>query len=402
MARRIDAQHDNPESASAAEDAGLLYVNDGEQGLTRRRAGRGFAYRDAAGRAVTDPKILARIRKLAIPPAWLDVWICAHANGHLQATGRDARGRKQYRYHNAFREVRDSTKFEHLTEFARALPQIRAAVREHMALRGLPREKVIATVVRLLETTLVRVGNDEYAKANRSFGLTTLRKRHVGATGDVLRFQFTGKGGKSWRVDVTSRRVAKVIRACQELPGQQLFRYLDESGALKEITSSDVNQYLRQVTQRDITAKDFRTWHGTVLAAVALHAMAKDASAGISKKKLKEALCKVASRLGNTPAVCRKAYVHPQILQSYAEGQLSLRMRTGRSAGAGAPAHGAATLTTEEKAVLAFLERRLRTSLKDKLRASAAGLRAARPGRGTLPTSKRRTPPRTSPDHAAA
>jgi DNA topoisomerase-1 len=356
----------------AAESAGLVYVNDGEHGLSRRRSGRGFAYRDATGEAVRDPETLQRIRKLAIPPAWTDVWICGDAKGHLQATGRDARGRKQYRYHAAFRDVRDSTKFEHVLDLARALPDIRKTVAAHRALPGLPREKVIATVVHLLETTLVRVGNDSYARENRSFGLTTLRNRHVDVEGAVLRFQFTGKGGKNWRVKLTDRRVAKVIRACQDLPGQQLFRYLDDGGALREITSSDVNGYLREVSRSDITEKDFRTWHGTVLAALALQEIGADRPAG-SKQVVKEALSRVAGRLGNTPTICRKCYVHPDILQSHAEGQLALRIRPESSV-----ARDPAKLTSEEKAVLGFLERRSQMTLKDRLRASATRHRAVR------------------------
>ncbi|MCC2677056.1 MAG: topB, partial [Ramlibacter sp.] len=256
--------------AEAARSAGLSYVNDDEPGIRREAAGDGFTYRRDRGAVVRDEATLQRIRKLAIPPAWTDVWICPSAQGHLQATGRDARGRKQYRYHPRFREAREETKYEHMLEFARALPELRSKVADHMALRGLPREKVLATVVHLLEATLIRVGNDDYARENRSYGLTTLRDRHVAVEGGQLRFEFKGKSGKTWRLQVQNRRVAKVVRACQELPGQRLFQYRDEQGELREVTSSDVNAYLREITGRDITAKDFRTWAGTVMAALAL------------------------------------------------------------------------------------------------------------------------------------
>ena len=254
-----------PDPQDAAETAGLTYVSDEEPGIRRKKAGTGFSYVTSQGTKVQDQKTLKRIRKLAIPPAWTDVWICAKPNGHLQATGRDARGRKQYRYHAAFREVRESTKYEHMVEFANSLPAIRRTLAEHMALRGLPREKVLATVVHLLETTLIRVGSDSYAKDNKSYGLTTLQNNHVEVNGTELKFHFKGKSGKTWQLRVKNRRVAKIVRACQELPGQELFQYIDEDGVLRDVTSSDVNAYLKEITQRDITAKDFRTWHGTVL-----------------------------------------------------------------------------------------------------------------------------------------
>jgi DNA topoisomerase-1 len=255
----------------AAETAGLRYVTDARPGIRRRKSGKGFAYARADGTKLTEPDILRRIKSLAIPPAWTDVWICPFADGHLQATGRDAKSRKQYRYHPRFREVRESTKYEHLVAFAEALPVIRDKVREHMALRGLAREKVLATVVHLLETTLIRVGNDDYAKQNNSYGLTTLKTRHVAVDGNEVRFRFTGKSGKQWSLRVRDRRIAKIIRACQELPGQELLQYLDEDGKPQDVTSSDVNTYLKEITGKDITAKDFRTWAGTVLAAMALN-----------------------------------------------------------------------------------------------------------------------------------
>ena len=237
----------------AAEAAGLRYVNDDERGFRRERNGDGWEYFDTKGRKITDEAQLERIRKLAIPPAYTDVWICPRANGHLQATGRDARGRKQYRYHPQFRELRESTKYERMLDFGKALPPLRAKIAEHMALRGLPREKVLATVVHLLETTLIRVGNDDYARDNKSYGLTTLRTPHVKVEGSELRFQFKGKSGKTWKLQVKDRRIARIVRACQELPGQRLFQYLDEAGEVRDVTSADVNAYLKEVSGQDLS-----------------------------------------------------------------------------------------------------------------------------------------------------
>jgi DNA topoisomerase I len=359
---------DDPKDA--AQSAGLSYVSDDEKGLRRERAGDSFRYVKANGEPVADEAALERIRKLAIPPAWTDVWICPKANGHLQATGRDARGRKQYRYHPQFREVRESTKYEHMLEFARALPSIRGKLAEHMALRGLPREKVLATIVHLLETTLIRVGNEDYAKENKSYGLTTLRNPHVSVEGTELRFRFKGKSGKSWRLQLKDRRVAKIVRACQELPGQKLFEYLDENGEPKEVTSSDVNAYLKEITGREVTAKDFRTWAGTVLAALALREFERADSQATTKKNLRAAIEQVAQRLGNTPAICRKCYVHPEVLAAYIEGGLELKIKDE------APAPESATaLKAEEKAVLAMLEKRLSSTLAGKLEDSLAAAR---------------------------
>lgn len=359
----------DPREAAAA--AGLVYVSDEDRGLARERAGDGFAYFKANGDAVQDEATLERIRKLAIPPAWTGVWICARANGHLQATGRDARGRKQYRYHPQFREVRESTKYEHMMEFARALPAIRRRVAEDMALRGLPREKVLATVVNLLETTLIRVGNDDYAKENKSYGLTTLRNPHVKVEGPQLRFQFKGKSGKTWRLQVKDRRIAKIVRACQELPGQRLFQYQDD-GELREVTSADVNAYLKEITGRDITAKDFRTWAGTVMAALALQEFEAIDTQAAQKKNIRAAIESVAARLGNTPTICRKCYVHPEVLNAYVEGQLLLEVR--RQARA-ALREELAQLKPEEAAVLAMLEARLKRTLEDSLQASLAAVK---------------------------
>jgi DNA topoisomerase I len=356
------------DAKDAAEYAGLAYVSDERPGISRRRSGAGFRYR-AAGGGKVDAATLKRIKALAIPPAWNDVWICPRANGHVQATGRDARGRKQYRYHARFREVRESTKYHHMLAFAESLPAIRKEVRDHLALQGLPREKVLATVVHLLEATLIRVGSDEYAKHNKSYGLTTLKNRHVEVEGSALRFNFKGKSGKVWRLDVRDRRIAKVIRACQELPGQELFQYVDECGETRDITSSDVNEYLREISGEDITAKDFRTWHGTVLAAIALQEFEKFDSQAGAKKNIREAIQRVAARLGNTPTICRKCYVHPEIITTYIEGSLLLEAKDMVEAEL---RDDLAALKPEEAAVLTLLQTRLSMTLKDKLKASVA------------------------------
>jgi DNA topoisomerase-1 len=348
------------DSRDAAESAGLTYVSDDERGIRRKRVGKGFVYLKPNGEPVRDAATLERIRKLAIPPAYTDVWICLKANGHIQATGRDAKGRKQYRYHPGFREVRESTKYEHMMEFARALPRVRAKLAEHMGLRGLPREKVLATVVHLLETTLIRVGNDDYAKANKSYGLTTLRDPHVKVDGSELRFQFKGKSGKTWRLQVKDRRVAKIVKACQDLPGQELFQYVDENGERKDVTSADVNAYLKEITGRDITAKDFRTWAGTVLAALALQEFETFDTEAKAKKNVRAAIERVASRLGNTPTICRKCYIHPEILSSYAEGAMLLEVKNQLEAEL---REDLASLKPEEAAVLGLLEARLNRTL---------------------------------------
>jgi DNA topoisomerase-1 len=330
----------------AADAAGLRYVTADARGITRKRAGTGFSYADTAGKAIRDRVVLDRIHKLAIPPAWTQVWICPQANGHLQATGLDARGRKQYRYNDEFRALRETAKFEHILVFAQTLPHIREQVAKDMARHGLPREKVLATVVHLLETTLVRVGNKDYAKANGSYGLTTLRDAHVDVTGGTLHFHFKGKSGKAWNLKISDRRVANIVRACQELPGQQVFEYLDADGAVQGVDSAEVNAYLKEITGREITAKDFRTWFGTVAAAVALHARGAPAL----KKTAREVIGDVAARLGNTPAICRKCYIHPEVLSAYEGGELALRLRgNGRKF----------ALSAEEAAVYRFLVGRL-------------------------------------------
>ncbi|CAA2137187.1 MULTISPECIES: DNA topoisomerase IB [Methylobacterium] len=355
----------------AAIEAGLTYVDADRPGLTRRRSGTGFSYRDAKGKAVRDPKILQRIRSLAIPPAYTDVWICPRANGHIQATGRDAKGRKQYRYHPDFRQARDSTKFEHIMAFADALPAIRARVDEDMGRRGLCREKVLATIVHLLEATLIRVGNDDYARTNKSYGLTTLRDPHVTVAGAELTFRFKGKSGKMWNLSVKDRRVARIVKSCQDLPGQELFQYIDDAGQTRDVTSADVNAYLREITGQEITAKDFRTWAGTVLAALALQEFEAFDTEAKAKKNLRAAIESVASRLGNTPTICRKCYIHPEILDGYLEGALLLQVAEAVEDELRTDIAG---LKPEEAAVLGLLRARLdaakgRVSVKAKVSA---------------------------------
>ena len=357
----------------AAQSVGLRYISDARPGIRRRKTGTGFTYTRADGSKLSDPDVLKRIKALVIPPAWADVWISPFADGHLQATGRDAKGRKQYRYHALFREVRESTKYEHVVAFADELPAIRKKVHEHMGRRGLPREKVLATVIHLLETTLIRIGNEDYAKQNNSYGLTTLKNRHVAVDGNEIRFRFTGKSGKQWSLRVRDRRVAKIIKACQDLPGQELLQYVDEAGDCQDVTSSDVNAYLKEITGKDITAKDFRTWSGTVLAAMALNEIESFDSAAQAKRNLRAAIEKVAARLGNTPTICRKCYVHPEVLNCYMDGNLVLELKSKAESELRGDVQN---LKPEEAAVLALLRGRLakeveRTAAK-KPRAKAA------------------------------
>jgi DNA topoisomerase-1 len=344
----------------AAESAGLRHVSDLRPGIRRKKSRTGFTYVRPDGTRLADPHVVSRILLLAIPPAWTDVWICPFADGHIQAIGRDAKGRKQYKYHPLFREVRESTKYEHVVAFADALPSIRSKVREHMALRGLPREKVLATVVHLLETTLIRVGNDDYAKYNKSYGLTTLKNRHVAVAGSEVQFRFTGKSGKQWSLKVKDRRVAKIIKACQELPGQELLQYLDEDGKRQDVTSNDVNAYLKEITGHDITAKDFRTWAGTVLAALALREVESFDTAAQAKRNLRAAIERVAARLGNTPTICRKCYIHPEVLNSYLDGSLVSEIKSAVDSELRDKLSG---LQPEEAAVLALLRTRLKQTL---------------------------------------
>jgi DNA topoisomerase I len=341
---------------AAAEQAGLVYVSDEEPGIRRRRAGKGFTFRNPDGSPVRDVATLQRIRSLAIPPAYTDVWICPDLDGHLQATGRDACGRKQYRYHPRWREVRDGTKFNRMIEFGRALPIIRDRVAHDMARRGLPREKVLATIVNLLENTLIRIGNTSYSRDNDSYGLTTLQDEHVEIGNGGLRFEFKGKSGKTWRLKLRDRRVARIVKSCQDLPGQHLFQYLDDDGERHGVTSQDVNDYLREITGRDFTAKDFRTWAGTVLAAMALQEFEAFDTKAAAKRNLKSAIDRVAARLGNTPTICRKCYVHPDVLDCYLEGHLVEQIRVEAEKDL---SDGLDDLKPEEAAVLAFLQRRL-------------------------------------------
>ena len=306
--------------AAAANEAGLYYVDDNRVGYRRKANGNGFEYLDTEAKRIRDRQRLLRIKRLAIPPAWTDVWICPSPNGHIQATGRDARGRKQYRYHDRWREVRDENKFGRLAEFAKTLPKIRRRVARDITLADLPREKVLATVVRLLEQTFIRIGNEEYARENKSFGLTTIKNRHVTVKGAHLRFRFRGKSRRHHEVDMTDRRIAKIVAKCQDLPGQDLFQYVSDKDEVRSITSQDVNDYLREITNENFTAKDFRTWAGTVLAAIALNAQAGFETKKQAKANVKTAVCAVAELLGNTPAICRKCYVHPAIIEAYLNG----------------------------------------------------------------------------------
>ena len=340
-------------SEESARSAGLRYASDDRPGIVRRRAGAHFRYVDVHGRVIRDDATLRRVRSLAIPPAWERVWISIAPNGHLQATGRDAKGRKQYRYHPRWREVRDETKYHRMIAFASVLPRVRARVDDDLARSGLPREKVVATVVRLLETTLIRVGNEEYARENHSYGLTTLEDRHVEVTGATLRFRFRGKSGVPHEVDVRDRRLATILRKCQALPGHELFQYVDESGETRGIESGDVNEYLHVIAGDEFTAKDFRTWGGTVHAAVELSRLDPAESEALAKKNIAGAIKAVAARLRNTPAVCRKCYVHPAIVSGYMEGDLAEALKKTSSH----PEHANA-LRPEERAVLAFLEAR--------------------------------------------
>jgi DNA topoisomerase I len=312
--------HQHP--VRSAHAAGLRYVSDTAPGISRRRAAKAFRYLNAEGRAVRDRATLARIRSLAIPPAWESVWICPRDDGHLQATGRDARGRKQYRYHPQWREVRDETKYGRMAAFGRALPRIRRRVRRDLALQGLPREKILATLVRLLEATLIRVGNEEYARENSSFGLTTLRNRQVAISGARIRFNFRGKSGVEHAIELNDRRMAGIVRRIRELPGQELFQYVDEAGDRRSVESADVNAYIREAAGGEFTSKDFRTWAGTLLAAKALREAGAFESRAKAMRNVNAAIEGVAKVLGNTKAVCRKCYVHPVVVERYLDGSL--------------------------------------------------------------------------------
>lgn len=345
-----------PDGQTAARSVGLRYVDDRRPGISRVGHGGVVRYRSPDGRAIRDGETLTRIRSLAVPPAWQDVWICPDANGHVQATGRDARGRKQYRYHPRWREVRDGNKYERMIAFGRSLPLIRTRVQKDLARSGLPREKILATVVRLLEVTLIRVGNEEYAKHNESFGLATMRDRHVRVNGSSLRFEFRGKSGILHAVDLEDRRLARIVRQSRDLPGFELFQYVDASGERRTIDAADVNAYLKSIAGDEFTAKDFRTWAGTVLAARALRDMAAFDSQAQAKRNVLRAVEAVAKRLGNTRAVCRKCYIHPEVVDAYLDGTLATTLN--RKAGRELRSH-LRDLSPEEAAVLALLHRGL-------------------------------------------
>jgi DNA topoisomerase I len=337
----------------SAQAAGLRYVSDIMPGIRRKKAGKGFTYLGQDGKTIRDSKELARIRSLAIPPAYTDVWICPSPNGHIQATGRDARGRKQYRYHPKWREVRDETKFGRMLAFSQALPRIRKRLEQDLARQGLTREKVLATVVRLLECTRIRVGNDEYARSNRSFGLTTLQDRHVEIEGSKLQFEFRGKSGKTHQVSLSDRRLARIVQRCQALPGEDLFQYIDDEGVRQSVGSGDVNDYIREISGEEFTAKDFRTWAGTILAVAALTEVGSWSSQRQAKSNVLRAIDQVAEQLNNTRAVCRKYYVHPAVFETYLAGTMLDTLQNGTKAAANGG------LTAEEAAVVRLLRHNL-------------------------------------------
>jgi DNA topoisomerase-1 len=337
-------------SSDSAAVAGLRYVTDARPGISRRRAGRGFVFIGLDARPIRDADQLRRIKALAIPPAWTDVWICPNPNGHLQATGRDSKHRKQYRYHSRWNQVRDETKYGRLISFGDSLPAIRRRVRRDLSLTGLPRNRVLGTVVQLLEKALIRVGNERYARDNGSFGLTTLRNRHVSIKGSTMRFEFKGKSGIKRNVDIYDRRLAKIVRNCQDLPGYELFQYEGDDGEYHSVESSDVNEYLREISGSDFSAKDFRTWAGTVIATIALREAGAADSDQEAKRNISDAVSKAADQLGNTPAVCRKCYVHPDVIDAYLDG--SLESFTTLRASRKVP-----LLSSEESAVLMLLKR---------------------------------------------
>ena len=361
--RRAKESEIKVDPVDSAKAAGLRYVTDTQPGLTRKRAGKAFTFRDADGKVVRDPEVLARIKSLVIPPAWTDVWICPRADGHLQATGRDDRGRKQYRYHPRWRAVRDESKYDRMMAFAAALPTIRKRTDADLSRPGLPREKVLAAVVRLLETTLIRVGNEEYARTNRSFGLTTMRDRHARVGKKSVQFAFKGKSGVEHEIDLADPRLARIVGRCRDLPGQELFQYLDEDDHPQTIDSAEVNAYLREVAGREFTAKDFRTWAGTVLASLALREFEAFDSQAQAKKNIVRAIEHVAGRLGNTPTVCRKCYVHPEVIEAYLDGSM---LETVKKLAEREIKEGLADLKPEEAAVVALLQQRLKRDVADR------------------------------------
>ena len=351
-------QRPSREFVESAKAAGLRYVTDSEPGIRRRRAGRGFSYLDPDGRVIREREHIRRFRSLVIPPAWSDVWICPIPEGHLQVTARDARGRKQYRYHPHFRAHRDHAKFERMVELSDVLSTVREHVERDIALPGLQRRKVMATLVWLLERTLIRVGSHDLARENNSFGLTTLRRRHVSIDGATLRFEFRGKSGVTHTVAVTDRRIARIVQRCRELPGRELFQYLDDDERRQIVYADDVNSYLREITDRDVTAKDFRTWMGTMIAAESLREMGPAPTKREAERNVLRAIDRTAERLGNTRSVCRKYYIHPVLIEAYLEGEVPPPLP--------APVwqerrpHGP-TLRRHEAEVLAFVKARVGT-----------------------------------------
>jgi DNA topoisomerase-1 len=340
---------------AAARAASLRYISDATPGITRRRAGTGIAYRDPHGQLIRDRSLLKRIRSLAVPPAWTDVWICPDSNGRIQAVGRDARGRKQYRYHPRWRSVRDEAKYGRMLLFARMLPRIRARVEADLARRFLPRQRILAALVRLLEITLARVGNIEYVRENKSFGLTTLRNRHARVRGGSVEFDFRGKHGIQHHLEINDSQLARIVRKCQDLPGQDLFQYVDDEGQRHAVGSQDVNDYLREISGEEITAKDFRTWARTNLAAIALRELAAAPSEAAAKQNILRAIEAVAKMLGNTRTICRKCYIHPAIFEGYLDGSLLAALKKpGARSG-----DDLAGMKADETAVTAFLRQRL-------------------------------------------
>ena len=345
--------HEVAESVEAAKHAGLRYVSDMTPGIGRKRAGKHFSYISLDGKPIRNEEELKRIRSLGIPPAWTNVWICPNPRGHIQATGRDAKGRKQYRYHPKWRAIRDETKYDRMLAFGKALPLIRERVIHDLKHTGLPREKVLATLVRLLDTTSIRIGNEEYARENNSFGLTTMRDDHVEVEGTNIEFHFRGKSGKEHTIDVKDRQLARIIKKFQDLPGHELFQYYDEHGNLHVMQSDDVNAYLHQITEQEFTAKDFRTWAGTVTATCALEDLGPFETQTQAKKNVVRAIEAASKHLGNTPAICRKSYVHPEIIDAYLNGSLLAALKRDDEQAVVEALHG---LHPEEIAVLAFLD----------------------------------------------
>jgi len=342
-------------SVEAAKHAGLRYVSETMRGLGRKRVGKHFSYIGLDGKPIHDGEELKRIRSLGIPPAWTNVWICPNPRGHIQATGRDAKGRKQYRYHPRWREIRDETKYDRMIAFGKALPAIRERVAHDLKLTGLPREKILATIVRLLDTTSIRIGNEEYARENNSFGLTTMRDDHVDVAGTNVEFHFRGKSGKEHTIDVKDRQLARIIKKCQDLPGHELFQYYDEHDNLHVIESDEVNAYLHQITEQVFTAKDFRTWAGTITATCALEDLGTYETQTQAKKNVVRAIESASKHLGNTPTICRKSYVHPEIIDAYLNGSLLKALKRGDEQSVVEALHG---LHPEEISVLAFLEQK--------------------------------------------